>query len=90
MDLAFATAADRPTAVLTGPSVTGGSLPGLIRLPRAFVDFEMSLVSLEGHPLTAMAALVWHRDLPRLLQQLLFDAADGIVPPADNHEGNQL
>jgi DNA-binding transcriptional LysR family regulator len=90
MDLAFATAADRPTAVLTGPSVTGGSQPGLIRLPRALVDHEMALVSLEGHPLTATAALVWHGDLPRLLQQLLFDAADSIAPPADSKERNQL
>jgi hypothetical protein len=90
MDLAFATAADRPTAVLTGPGVTGGSQPGLIRLPRALVDHEMALVSLEGHPLTATAVLVWHGDLPRLLQQLLFDAADGIAPSADHQERNQL
>jgi DNA-binding transcriptional LysR family regulator len=80
MDLAFAADADQPTAVLTGPSVIGGSQPGLIRLPRALVDHEMALVSLENHPLTATAALVWHGDLSRPLQQILFDAADGIAP----------
>ncbi len=90
MDLAFAAAADRPTAVLTGPSVTGGSQPGLIRLPRALVDHEMAPVGLEGNPLTATAALVWHGDLPRLLQQLLFDVADGIAQPADHKERNRL
>jgi DNA-binding transcriptional LysR family regulator len=83
MDLAFAADADQPTAVLTGPSVTGGSQPGLIRLPRALVHHEMALVSLDDHPLTATAALVWHGDLPRPLQQLLFDAADNIAPPAN-------
>jgi hypothetical protein len=41
----------------------------------------MALVSLEDHRLTATAALVWHADLPRPLQQILFDAADGISPP---------
>jgi DNA-binding transcriptional LysR family regulator len=80
MALAFAAAADRPTAVLTGPSVTGGSQPGLTRLPRALVNRGMALVGLEDHRLTATAALVWHGDLPRPLQQILFHAADGIAP----------
>jgi len=31
--------------------------------------------------LTATAAVVWNGDLPRPLQQILFDAADGITPP---------
>ena len=90
MDLAFAAAADRPTAVLTGPCVIGGRQPGLIRLPRALVDHEMALVRLEDHPLTATAALVWHADLPRPLQQILFDAADSIAQPADHKERNRL
>jgi DNA-binding transcriptional LysR family regulator len=81
VDLAFAAAADRPTAVLTGPSVITGSRPGLIRLPRPMVTHDMARVGLEDHPLTAMAALVWSGDLPRPLQQILFDAADGIAPP---------
>jgi len=33
------------------------------------------------HPLTATAALVWNGDLPRPLQQILFDTADGVTPP---------
>jgi hypothetical protein len=35
-------------------------------------------VDLERHPLSATAALVWSGDLPRQLQQALFDTADGI------------
>jgi DNA-binding transcriptional LysR family regulator len=81
VNLAFAAAADRPTAVLTGPSLIAGSQPGLIRLPRALVSHEMALVGLQNHPLTATAALIWNGDLPRPLQQILFDAADAIAPP---------
>jgi hypothetical protein len=80
--LAFAATADRPTAVLTGPGVIAGSHPGLIRMPRLTVSPDMVLVGLEHHPLTATAALVWSGDLPRPLQQVLFDAADGITPSA--------
>jgi DNA-binding transcriptional LysR family regulator len=81
MDLAFAATTDRPTAVLTGPGVIAGSRPGLIRLPRPMVAHEMVRVGLDDHPLTATAALVWNGDLPRPLQQILFDAADRIAPP---------
>jgi hypothetical protein len=35
----------------------------------------------DHHPLTATAAVVWNGDLPRPLQQILFDAADGITSP---------
>jgi hypothetical protein len=41
----------------------------------------MARVSIPGHPLTATAALVWNGDLPRPLQQILFDTADGVTPP---------
>ena len=82
MALAFAATADRSTAVLTGPGVIAGSRPGLIRMPRAMVSRDMVLVGLEQHPLTATAAVVWNGDLPRPLQQILFDAADGITPSA--------
>jgi hypothetical protein len=34
---------------------------------------------IDGSPLTAAAALAWSGDLPRLLQQVLFDTADSIV-----------
>ena len=42
---------------------------------------EMARVGIAGHPLTATAALVWNGDLPRPLQQILFDTADGVTPP---------
>lgn len=41
----------------------------------------MVRVSIAGHPLTATAVLVWHGELPRPLQQILFDTADGVTPP---------
>ena len=66
--------------VLTGPAVIAGSRPGLIRMPRAMVSQDMVLVGLDHHPLTATAAMVWNGDLPRPLQQVLFDAADSITP----------
>lgn len=43
---------------------------------------DMVRVSIDGHPLTATAALVWNGDLPRLLQQILFDTADGLTRQA--------
>ena len=89
MALAFAAAADRPTAVLTGPAVLTASRPGLIRMPRAMISREMVLVGLEHHPLTATAAVVWNGDLPRPLQQVLFDAADGITSPAPARTGER-
>ena len=42
----------------------------------------MARVSIDRHPLTATAALVWNGDLPRPLQQILFDTADGLTRPA--------
>jgi DNA-binding transcriptional LysR family regulator len=79
--LAFAATATRPAAVLTGPAVIAGPPPGVIRLPRPAGTGGMTRVSIAGHPLTATAALVWHGDLPRRLQQLLFDTADAATPP---------
>ncbi|HWN62207.1 MAG TPA: hypothetical protein VNO25_16255 [Streptosporangiaceae bacterium] len=35
-------------------------------------------------PLTATGALVWNSDLPRPLQQILFDTADGATPPPES------
>ena len=81
MNLAFAATADRPTAVLTGPSVITASRPRLIRLPRSAVTHEMVRVILEHRPLAATAALAWSGDLPRTLQQILFDAAESITTP---------
>ena len=79
--LAFAATAGRPAAVLTGPSAVAGPPPGVIRLPHPAGTGDMVRVSIAANPLTAMAALVWHGDLPRPLQQILFDAADGVTPP---------
>jgi DNA-binding transcriptional LysR family regulator len=79
--LAFAASADRPAAVLTGPTAIAGTPPGVVRLPRPAGTGAMARVSIPGHPLTATAALVWNGDLPRPLQQILFDTADGVTPP---------
>ena len=87
MDLAFAATADRLTAVLTGPSVIAGSRSRLIRLPRPAVTYEMVQMGLEHHPLAATAALVWRGDLPRVLQQILFDTAEGITSPSRARPG---
>ena len=62
-------------------SVIAGSRPGLIRLRRPAVTHEMVRVNLEHRPLTATAALVWSGDLPRTLQQILFDTAESITSP---------
>jgi DNA-binding transcriptional LysR family regulator len=81
MTLAFAGTGDRPTAVLTGPARPAGAATPLHR-PRAAGTSGMVRVSLAGCPLTATAALVWNGDLPRPLQQMLFDTADALAPPA--------
>src|SRR6266545_5326893 len=81
MALTFAATASRPTAVLTGPAAIAGPPPGVIRLPRPAGAGDMARVSIAGHPLTATAAPIWHGDLPRPLQQILFDTADGVTPP---------
>src|SRR5712692_7272553 len=80
--LAFAATAGRPAAVLTGPVAIADVPPGVIRLPRPAGTGDMVRVSIAGQPLTATAALIWNRDLPRPLQQILFDTADGLTPPA--------
>ena len=55
----------------------------------------MAQVCVAGQPLIATAALVWSGDLPRPLQQILFDTADGAAPPkatsppATSQEGQQ-
>jgi hypothetical protein len=82
MALAFAATGDRPAAVLTGPSAVARTRPGLIRLPRCAGTHDMVRVKLENHPLTATASLVWSGDLPRPLQQILFETADGMPSPA--------
>jgi DNA-binding transcriptional LysR family regulator len=76
--LAFAAAASRPTAVLTGPLHVIGEPAMRTRLRRVAGCYDMLQVDLEQRPLTATAALAWSGDLPRQLQQVLFDTADSI------------
>jgi hypothetical protein len=80
--LAFAATAGRPAAVLTGPVAIADVPPSVIRLPPPAGIGDMVRVSIDGQPLTATAALVWNGDLPRPLQQILFDTADGLTRPA--------
>jgi DNA-binding transcriptional LysR family regulator len=75
--LAFAATGSRPTAVLTGPRHRMGAGPGL-PADQASGTCEMVPVLVDQHPLAATASLVWSGDLPRELQQLLFETADGI------------
>jgi DNA-binding transcriptional LysR family regulator len=82
MTLAFAATAGPPAAVLTGPVAIADVPPGVIRLPRPAGTGDMIRVSIAGQPLTATAALVWNGDLPRPLQQMLFDAATSLTEPA--------
>ena len=82
MAFAFAATAEPPAAVLTSPVAIADVPPGVIRLPRPAGAGDMVRVSIAGCPLTATAALVWDGDLPRPLQQILFDTADGATPPA--------
>jgi DNA-binding transcriptional LysR family regulator len=77
MTLAFAAAGDRSAAVLTGPSTVVNGPARLARLQPADA-YGMAQVDLQQHRLTASAALVWSGDLPRPLQQMLFDAAESL------------
>ncbi len=76
MTLAFVATASRPTAVLTGPQhrIVGRPAPTGPR-PAAGAA-GMVRARAEGCPFAATASLVWSADLPRQLQQVLFDTAD--------------
>jgi len=76
MTLAFAATASRPTAVLTSPlHLTGDQAAYGVR-QRVRDRYDMVRVGLRKRPLTATAAVAWSGDLPRRLQQVLFDTAD--------------
>ena len=62
--------------------VIAGTPPDAIGLPRTAGTGDMVRVSIDGQPLTATAALVWNGDLPRPLQQILFDTTDDLTQPA--------
>ena len=77
--LAFAASASRPTAVLTGPHNRLGYWPGPAEPDPAADPADLVRARIDGSPLAAAAALVWSGDLPRPLQQVLFDTADSVV-----------
>ena len=79
--LAFAATGSRPTAVLTSPRHRIGPGSELTRPDRAAGTgtHHMVPVRVKQRRLAATAGLVWSRDLPRQLQQILFDTADGIT-----------
>jgi DNA-binding transcriptional LysR family regulator len=77
--LAFVASTSRPTAVLTGPYHRLGDWPGPAEPDPAADPAHLVRARIDGSPLTAAAALVWSGDLPRLLQQVLFDTADSVV-----------
>jgi len=79
LTLAFAATCDRPAAVLTSPATVAASGARPIRRSRPAEPSGMVRVSVRHHPLTASAALVWHGDLSRPLQQLLFETADRLT-----------
>jgi DNA-binding transcriptional LysR family regulator len=80
--LAFAATGNRPAAVLTGPATAAGGWAGPARRSGPADASGMVRVSLQNHPLTASAALVWNGDLPRPVQQILFETADSLTAPA--------
>ena len=73
MTLAFVATASRPTAVLTGPRHRTGDRPGPAEPDPAAGTHGMVRARVEGSPFAATAGLVWSGDLPRQLQQVLFD-----------------
>ena len=79
VSLALTASISRPTAVLTGPRHRLGDWPGPAEPDPAADPAGLVRARIDGSPLTAAAALVWSGDLPRLLQQVLFDTADSIV-----------
>ena len=83
MTLALAGAGDRPAAVLTGPAIPNCTRAWpIVRRSRLADTYGMVRVILQHHPLTASAALVWNGDLPRPLQQMLFDTGDSLTEQA--------
>jgi DNA-binding transcriptional LysR family regulator len=77
--LAFAASADRLTAVLTGPQHSAGEQTAQVGWERTADTGDMVRVRLDQCLLTATAAVAWSGDLPRHLQQVLFDTADTVA-----------
>jgi hypothetical protein len=91
--LAFAATADRLTAVLTGPLRPVGDQAADLR-PRTAGPEDMVRVRLDPPLLTATAAVAWSSDLPRHLQQVLFDTADtadtAVLPAASQFRRSRI
>jgi DNA-binding transcriptional LysR family regulator len=83
MTLAFAATASRPTAVLTSPLHLTGDEAAYGERQVVADSCEMVRVGLRRRPLTATAVVAWNADLPRHLQQVLFDTADAGILRAD-------
>ena len=81
--LAFAATASRPTAVLTSALHFTSDQAAYGVRHRVADNYDMIRVGLRRHPLTATAVVAWSGDLPRHLQQVLFDTADAEIHPAD-------
>lgn len=79
MCLAIAATASCATSVLTEPAIAAGGAPTTAGRSRPEHIHEMAAVTVQHHPLTATAGLVWNTDLPRQLQQILFETADSIT-----------
>ncbi len=88
--MTLAAAGNRPAAVLTGPAIPARTHALPIRRSRLAGTCGMVRVILQHHPLTAAAALVWSDDLPRPLQQMLFDTADSLTEPAHPHPADLI
>ena len=82
MTLAFAATASRPTAVLTSPLHLTSDQAAYGARQRVQDRYDMVRVGLRRRPLTACAVVAWSADLPRHLQQVLFDTADAGISPA--------
>jgi DNA-binding transcriptional LysR family regulator len=76
MTLAFAASAGRPTAVVTGPRRLTSDQAGYGDREPAGDSYGMVRVGVTGRSLTAQAVVAWSGDLPRHLQQVLFDTAE--------------
>ena len=79
MTLSVAAAAASPTAVLTDPLHLVGAPAWNGTGQHAAGNYDMVRVGLERHALTATAVVAWSGDLPRHLQQVLFDTADAEI-----------
>jgi hypothetical protein len=69
--------------VLTSPLHPTGDQTAYGQRQRVADSCEMVRVGLQRRPLTATAVVAWNADLPRDLQQVLFDTADAGIPLAD-------